>query len=55
MGEDFGMCGGAVIFPLSDPDQPSNRILPRHPSQLYEAALEGVLLFAYLQWRFWKS
>ncbi|PVM93478.1 prolipoprotein diacylglyceryl transferase [Caulobacter endophyticus] len=29
--------------------------LPRHPSQLYEAALEGVLLFAILQvlvWRF---
>src|SRR5580692_6055033 len=45
----------AVIFPLSDPGRPSNRILPRHPSQLYEAALEGVLLFAYLQWRFWKS
>ena len=29
--------------------------LPRHPSQLYEAGLEGVLLFAFLQWRFWKS
>ena len=29
--------------------------LPRHPSQLYEAALEGLILFAYLQWRFWKS
>ena len=29
--------------------------LPRHPSQLYEALLEGLLLFAYLQWRFWKS
>lgn len=29
----------AVIFP-HDPDQ-----LPRHPSQLYEAALEGILLF----------
>jgi phosphatidylglycerol:prolipoprotein diacylglycerol transferase len=28
---------------------------PRHPSQLYEAGLEGLLLFAYLQWRFWKS
>lgn len=24
--------------------------LPRHPSQLYEAALEGVLLFVILQW-----
>lgn len=29
--------------------------LPRHPSQLYEAALEGLALFAFLQWRFWKS
>ena len=28
---------------------------PRHPSQLYEAALEGLLLFAYVQWRFWRS
>jgi len=29
--------------------------LPRHPSQLYEALLEGLFLFAFLQWRFWKS
>ena len=29
--------------------------MPRHPSQLYEAALEGVLLFTYLQWRFWRT
>lgn len=28
---------------------------PRHPSQLYEAGLEGLLLFAFIQWRFWKS
>ena len=28
---------------------------PRHPSQLYEALLEGLLLFIFLQWRFWKS
>jgi len=28
---------------------------PRHPSQLYEAGLEGLLLFAYMQWRFWRS
>jgi phosphatidylglycerol:prolipoprotein diacylglycerol transferase len=46
----------AVIFPLSEqPDTPINLIFPRHPSQLYEAGLEGALLFAYLQWRFWKS
>ena len=29
--------------------------MPRHPSQLYEAMLEGLLLFIFLQWRFWKS
>lgn len=27
---------------------------PRHPSQLYEAALEGLLLFALLSWVIWK-
>jgi len=32
----------AMVFPL-DPDQ-----LPRHPSQLYEAAAEGLLLFCIL-------
>jgi len=40
----------AVIFPASP--QP---LMPRHPSQLYEAGLEGLLLFAYMQWRFWRS
>jgi len=29
--------------------------LPRHPSQLYEALLEGLLLFLFMQWRFWRS
>jgi phosphatidylglycerol:prolipoprotein diacylglycerol transferase len=29
--------------------------MPRHPSQLYEAVLEGALLLAFLQWRFWRS
>jgi phosphatidylglycerol:prolipoprotein diacylglycerol transferase len=28
---------------------------PRHPSQLYEAGLEGLLLFAILWWMFWKT
>lgn len=28
---------------------------PRHPSQLYEAGLEGVLLFALLWFMFWKT
>lgn len=33
----------AMVFPLTDPLK-----LPRHPSQLYEAALEGLVLFAIL-------
>ena len=28
---------------------------PRHPSQLYEAFLEGIFLFAILWWMFWKT
>ena len=28
---------------------------PRHPSQLYEAALEGALMLAWAQWRFWRT
>jgi phosphatidylglycerol:prolipoprotein diacylglycerol transferase len=27
---------------------------PRHPSQLYAAGLEGLLLLAWAQWRFWR-
>ncbi len=43
----------AVIFPQSaNADSP---LMPRHPSQLYEAALEGLLLLVYMQWRFWRS
>jgi len=46
----------AVIFPLSAaPGTPVDLIQPRHPSQLYEAALEGALMFGYMQWRFWRS
>lgn len=40
----------AVIFKRTDPD-----LLARHPSQLYQAALEGGLLLAYMQWRIWRS
>lgn len=43
----------AVIFPTSAPGFPIKLIPPRHPSQLYEAALEGLLLFIYIQLRFW--
>ena len=28
---------------------------PRHPSQLYEAFFEGIVLFAILAWMFWKT
>lgn len=45
----------AIVFPLSAPHTAIRLIPPRHPSQLYEAALEGALLFAYTQWRFWRS
>ncbi|MDB5669738.1 MAG: prolipoprotein diacylglyceryl transferase [Alphaproteobacteria bacterium] len=38
----------AVIFPTGGP-------VPRHPSQIYEALLEGVLLFLLLFWAFWKT
>ncbi|MGQ2929766.1 MAG: prolipoprotein diacylglyceryl transferase [Sphingopyxis sp.] len=29
--------------------------LPRHPSQLYEAGLEGLLMMAILTWLFWRT
>lgn len=49
----------AVIFPGSplayDSESSSYLPEPRHPSQLYQAALEGFLLLAYLQWRLWKT
>jgi len=45
----------AVIFPRSAPDRPLALIPPRHPSQLYEAALEGALLLALMQVRFWRT
>jgi phosphatidylglycerol:prolipoprotein diacylglycerol transferase len=40
----------AVVFPAASPYG-----IPRHPSQLYEAALEGLLVLVFLQWRFRKS
>lgn len=46
----------AVKFPLSEqPGTPVEFMLPRHPSQLYEAGTEGLLLLVYLQLRFWRS
>jgi len=44
----------AVVFPQSaPPGMPYHLIAPRHPSQLYEAVLEGFVVFAFMQWRFW--
>lgn len=40
----------AVIFPQSP-----HPLVPRHPSQLYEAGLEGAILLGYMQWRVWRS
>jgi phosphatidylglycerol:prolipoprotein diacylglycerol transferase len=50
-GELWGKKGDvawAIIFPRADE-------APRHPSQLYEAGLEGVVLFVILWWMFWKT
>jgi phosphatidylglycerol---prolipoprotein diacylglyceryl transferase len=46
----------AVIFPQSTMQgTPVELISARHPSQLYEAGLEGALLLIYSQWRLWKT
>lgn len=46
----------AVIFPKSAPaGTPLIQIPPRHPSQLYEALLEGLFLGIFTQVRFWRS
>jgi phosphatidylglycerol---prolipoprotein diacylglyceryl transferase len=39
----------AIVFPGTGDG------IPRHPSQLYEAGLEGLALFALLWWMFWKT
>ena len=38
----------AVVFPIPYAEQSLYPMIPRHPSQLYEALLEGLLLFALL-------
>jgi len=46
----------AVIFPQSAPfGTPLELVVPRHPSQLYAAVLEGLFLMIYSQWRFWRT
>lgn len=43
----------AVIFPQSA--EFGQQLVPRHPSQFYQALLEGAVLFAYMQHRVWKN
>ncbi len=46
----------AMIFPRSAAAGTAvENIAARHPSQLYEAFAEGLLIFAFLQWRFWRG
>jgi len=46
----------AMIFPNSAPEGTAiSQIAARHPSQLYEAFLEGLLIFVYLQYRYWRG
>jgi phosphatidylglycerol:prolipoprotein diacylglycerol transferase len=46
----------AVVFPKSAYLTSNLYSIPaRHPSQLYEAFLEGLLLFTYVQIRFWSK
>lgn len=40
----------AIIFTNTD-----IQALPRHPSQLYEAASEGLIMFCILYWLFWHT
>jgi phosphatidylglycerol:prolipoprotein diacylglycerol transferase len=50
-GELFGRPSNlpwAMVFPEGGP-------LPRHPSQIYEALLEGVVLFLILRWLYQKN
>lgn len=39
----------AIIFPAS------GSLLPRHPSQLYQAGLEGLLMLIILSYAFWRT
>jgi phosphatidylglycerol:prolipoprotein diacylglycerol transferase len=44
----------AVVFSTHDRWGSIAYLEPRHPSQLYAAVLEGLLMLAWTQWRFWK-
>jgi phosphatidylglycerol:prolipoprotein diacylglycerol transferase len=47
--------GWAVRFPEMAANGDMILGPPRHPTQLYEAGLEGLVLFAILWWLFWKT
>jgi phosphatidylglycerol:prolipoprotein diacylglycerol transferase len=52
-GELWGRVAGsdvpwAMVFPGAGP-------LPRHPSQLYQAGMEGALMIALMLWLFWRT
>ncbi|MDR1438399.1 MAG: prolipoprotein diacylglyceryl transferase [Puniceicoccales bacterium] len=52
-GELYGRATTApwgIIFPHAN-----GLLLPRHPSQLYEAILEGLVLLCLVQWKFWRG
>lgn len=64
IGHFFGRIANFINGELwgRESDQPWAMIFPgagdmvaRHPSQLYQGAVEGVLLFAILWWMFWKT
>ncbi|WP_375397208.1 prolipoprotein diacylglyceryl transferase [uncultured Sphingomonas sp.] len=48
-GKPTGTTGWGVIFHGTAGD------MPRHPSQLYEAGLEGIVLFSLLWFAFWRT
>ncbi len=56
--------GWAVLFPAAPLDRSAAYVYvaewgyhanPRHPSQLYAAFFEGLVLLAFMQWRFWRG
>ena len=52
-GELFGRptsVAWGMVFPAARFEHPAIEPTPRHPSQLYEAALEGLVLFLVLRW-----
>ena len=53
-GELWGKAA-TVSWAFFFPTAPDGGTIARHPSQLYEAALEGFVMLAYSQFRIWKT